>query len=95
LQHSKSDVGLVEISYPNGYKKRFRHNPIRLDSQEIIFLVKDYQSMLDHLTKIPNLFVPSKKEKFMRIFSKYLNKYTEKEEETISNCLIRATGKIL
>jgi hypothetical protein len=33
LQHGKWEVGLVEISYPNGYKKRFRRNTIRLDSQ--------------------------------------------------------------
>jgi len=31
LQNNKWEVGLVEISYPNGYKKNFRHNTIRLD----------------------------------------------------------------
>jgi len=91
LQHKKWEVGLVEISYPKGYKKRFRHNTIRLDSQEVIFPVKDYESMLDLLTNIPDSLEPSKKEKFMRIFSQYLNKYTQEER----NCLIRATGKIL
>jgi hypothetical protein len=35
--------------------------------------------MLDLFTNIPDLLEPSKKEKFMRIFSKYLNKYTEEE----------------
>jgi hypothetical protein len=79
LQH-KWEVGSVEISYTNGYKKPFRHNTIPLDSQEIIFHVKDYQFMLDLLTNIPDLLEPSKKETFMRIFSKYLNKYTEEEE---------------
>ena len=68
LQHNKWEVGLVEISYPNGYKKR-RHNTIHLDSQEVIFPVKDYESMLDLLTNIPDLLEPSKKEEFMRIFS--------------------------
>jgi hypothetical protein len=38
-------VGLVEISYPNGYKKRFRHNTIHLDSQKAIFPVKGYESL--------------------------------------------------
>jgi len=37
LQHNEWEVGLVEISYNNGYKKRFRHNTTRLDSQEVIF----------------------------------------------------------
>jgi len=55
LQHNKWEVGLVEISCPNGYKKRFRHNTIHLDSQEVIFPVKDYESMLDLLTNIPDL----------------------------------------
>jgi hypothetical protein len=36
LQHNKCEVGLVEISYSNGYNIRFRHNTIRLDSQEVI-----------------------------------------------------------
>jgi hypothetical protein len=48
--------------------------------------------MLD-LTNIPDLFEPYKKERFMRIFMEYLNKYTE--EERVNNCLIRATRKIL
>jgi len=47
LKTNKWEVGLVEILYPNGYKKRFQHNVIRLDSQEVIFPVKDYESMLD------------------------------------------------
>jgi len=82
LQHNKWEVGLVEISYPNSYKKRFRHNTIRLDSQDVIFPVKDYESMLDPFTNIPDFLEPSKKEKFMRIFSEYLNKYTQEEPST-------------
>ena len=61
LKHNKWEVGLVEISYPDVYKKSFRHNTIRLDSQEVIFPVKDYESMLDLLTNIPDLLEPSKK----------------------------------
>jgi hypothetical protein len=85
LQHNKWEVGLVKISYPNSYKKRFRHNTIRLDSQEVIFPVKDYESMLDLLTNIPDLLEPSKKERFMRIFSEYLNKYTEEPSTQLFN----------
>jgi hypothetical protein len=61
LQHNKWEVGLLEISYSNGYKKSFRHNTIRLDSQEVIFPVKDYESMLDLVTNIPNLLEPCKR----------------------------------
>jgi hypothetical protein len=64
LQHDKCEIGLVEISYPNGYKKRIKHNTIYLDSQEIIFPVKDYESMLDLLRNIPYLLEASKKRKF-------------------------------
>jgi hypothetical protein len=35
--------------------------------------------MLHLITNIPDLLEPSKKERFMPIFSKYLNKYTEEE----------------
>jgi hypothetical protein len=61
LQHNKWEVGLVEILYPNGYKNRFRQNTIRLGTQEVIFPVKDYESMLDLFTNIPDLLDPSKK----------------------------------
>ena len=46
LEPNRWEVGLVEISYPKGYKKRFRHNTIRLDSQEFIFPVKYYESLI-------------------------------------------------
>jgi hypothetical protein len=95
LQHGKWDVGLVEISYPNGYKKRFRHNTIRLDSQEITFPVKDNQSLLDLLTNFPDLLEPSKKEKFMRVFSKYLNNYTEETSKHLFNsCYVENSVKL-
>jgi hypothetical protein len=41
------EVGLVQISYPKGYKKRLLHNTIQLDSAEIIFPVKHYESVFD------------------------------------------------
>ena len=46
LEHDKWEVGLVEISYPKGYKKRFLHNTLRLDSEEIKFPVKHYESLI-------------------------------------------------
>jgi hypothetical protein len=79
LEPNKLEVGLVNISYPNGYKKRFRHNILRLDSQDIPFPVKHYESMLD-VDNIPELFELSKKESFMRIFSEYLNTYAQQRD---------------
>jgi len=60
LEPNRWEVGLVEISYPNGYKKRFRHNTIRLDSQ-VIFPVKDYESLFDLVTNALNLLEPCKR----------------------------------
>ena len=39
FERDRWEVGLVEISYPKGYKNRFLHNTIRLDSTEIIYPV--------------------------------------------------------
>jgi len=95
FQHNKWEVGLVQISYPNGYTKHFRHNTVRLDSQDVIFPVKHYESMLDLLTNIPDLLEPSKKEKFMRIFSEYINKYTEEPSTQLFNsCYWESSVKI-
>ena len=92
METNKWEVGLVEISYPNGCKKRFRQNSIRLDSQDVIFPVKDYESMLVLLTNVPHFLEPCKKERFMRIFSEYqIN--IQKKKNQISNCLIHARGK--
>jgi hypothetical protein len=44
LEPIKWEVGLVQI-YPNGYKKRFRHNIFRLDSQDVLFPVRNYESV--------------------------------------------------
>ena len=71
LQPDTWEVGLVEISYPKGYKKRFLLNAIRLDSEEITFPVKQYKSLSDLLTNIPQFWEPSRKEDFIRIFTKY------------------------
>ena len=54
LEHDKWVVGLVEISYPNGYKTRLLHNTLRLDSEEITFPVKHYESMFYLVTNMPD-----------------------------------------
>jgi len=41
--------------------------------------------MLDILTNIPDLLELSKKERFVRIFSNYLNKYTEEPSTQLFN----------
>jgi hypothetical protein len=76
----KWKVGLVNISYPDGYKKPFRHNILRLDSQNIPFPVRHYESMLDLVNNIPELNDPSKKQTFMRIFGDYLNTYVQQRD---------------
>ena len=63
LEHDKWEVWLVGVSYPKGYKKRFLHNTLRLDSEEITFPVKHYESMFD-LTNIPRYFETSMKKHF-------------------------------
>jgi hypothetical protein len=80
LEPNKWEIGLVNVSYRNGYKKGFRHNILRLDSQDIPFPVKHYESVLDRVDNVPELFQPSKKETFMRIFSGYLNTYAQQRD---------------
>ena len=84
MEPKEWEVELVEISYPKGYKKRFGHNTIRLDSQDVIFPVKHYESLF-HLTNIPHLLEPSKNETFMRIFNEYLYKYAEEPSKQLFN----------
>jgi len=53
LKPDEWEVGLVEISYPKGCKKPFLPNTLRLDSEEIGFPVKHYESVHDLLTHLP------------------------------------------
>ena len=49
----------------------------------------------DLFTNIPDLLEPSKKEKFMRIFSEYINKYTEEPSTQLFNsCYWESSVKI-
>ena len=86
LQPNKWEVRLVEIIYPKGYKKRFLHNTIRLDSEDITFPVKHYETLLDLLPNIPQLLQPSIKENIIRIFSEYINKNQEQSNELFNSC---------
>jgi len=85
LEHDKWEVGLVEISYPKGYKKRFLHNTLRFDSEEFKFPVKHYESVFD-LTNIPRFYEPSMNESFIIIFSNYINKYEGQSKEMYNSC---------
>jgi hypothetical protein len=75
LEHDSWNVGLVEIPYPKGYRKRFWPNTVRLCTEEIIFPVKHYESVFDLLTNIPQFFEQSANKNFIRIFGEYVNKY--------------------
>jgi len=63
LEHDKWEVGLVDISYPKGYKKRYLHNTRPLGSEDIIFPVKQYESVLSSHNYIP-IFRTVRKQKF-------------------------------
>jgi hypothetical protein len=47
LKREEWEVGLVEISYPTGYRKRNRHSTLRLGKVKINFPVKHYDNMSD------------------------------------------------
>ena len=47
LKPDKWEVGLGEISYPKGCKQLFLLNTLRLDSEDISFPVKHYESVYD------------------------------------------------
>ena len=49
LEPHRWEVGLVEISYPKGYKKQAEYNVLKLDSREIKFPVRHYISRLNSL----------------------------------------------
>jgi len=86
LEHDIYEVGLIVTSYPKGYKKRSLHNTLRLDSEEIIFPVKYYESVFDLLSNITQFYEPSKNENFVLIFSNYINKYQKQSEDLFNSC---------
>jgi hypothetical protein len=82
------EVRLVQISYPKGYKKRLLQNTIQLDSEDIIFPVKHYESVFDLLTHIPHFEDRSKKDKFVSVFSHYINEYmaSDRPGKLLASC---------
>jgi len=90
LEHDKWEVGLVEISYPKWYKKRYLHNTLRLGSEDITFHVKHYESVFDLPTNIPQFFEPSANKNFIRIFSNYINNYEGQSNDFLNHIV----GKI-
>jgi hypothetical protein len=83
LEHDKWEVGLVEISYPRGYKKRVLYNTLRFDSTSIKFPVKHYESLNDLIAYLTRNFKsPNRKEQFITTFSELLNNYLPPHEST-------------
>jgi len=75
----------------------FLLNTLRLDSAEISFPVKHYESVYDLLTNLPYLWELYKKEKFISIFSEYINKYEYREKSSkqlINSCIAENSLRI-
>ena len=83
MEHGKWEVGLIGISYLKEYIKRSLLNIFRLDSEEITFPVKHYESVFD---RIPQIYEPSINENFVHVFSNYINKYQKQIEEFFNSC---------
>jgi len=83
LEPDKWEVGLVEISYPRGYKKSLLYNTLRFVSTPVKFPVKHYESLNDliaHLTR--NFKSLNRKEQFITSFSELLNNFLPPHEST-------------
>jgi hypothetical protein len=80
LEPNKWEVGLVEISYPKGYKKQPLHNILRINSMEIKFLVRYYTSLHDiFVTLMKHFKTADEKQEFVYKFHAYLNKYVSSD----------------
>ena len=71
---------------PCRIKKRFLHNTLRLDSEEITFPLKHYETVFDLLTNVPRFFVPPINGNFIHIFSNYINKYQGQGRLLFNSC---------
>lgn len=72
MEYGRWEVGLVEMSYPKGHKKRMVYY-LRLVSMEIKFPVKQYESLYDlnpNLTR--NFKLSKRKEQFITTFNEQL-----------------------
>ena len=85
MEHGKWEVGLNEISYPRGYKKRSFQNTLRLDLEDIPFPVKHYETVFDLHKNVPRFHEPSIKENFVCVFSNYIKKYQKQNEELFNS----------
>jgi len=79
LDPDRWEVGLVDISYPKGYRKQFLYNTLRVNSTEIKFPVKHYESLYDLIAHLPYFLESPKREQFMNTFSEYINRYITEE----------------
>ena len=86
MEHDKWEDGLVEISNPKEYKKRYLHNALRLASENIKYPVNNYESVFHLFTNIPQIFEPSANENFIGIFSNYKTKYERQSNDLFKSC---------
>jgi phosphopantetheine adenylyltransferase len=71
IEPDKQEAGLVEISYPKGYKKQPLHNTLRLHSMEIKFPLRHYTSLHDNFVMRKKYFnTPDENQQFVRDFRK-------------------------
>jgi hypothetical protein len=62
LKHDDWEVGLVEISYPTGYRKRIINSTLRLGNVKFNFPVKHYANMLDLAMELSKRYKKGSKE---------------------------------
>jgi hypothetical protein len=83
LEHDKGEVGLVEISYHKEYRKSLLHNTVQLDSLNVKFPVKHYNSQHDlaaNLTRHLKSYI--KREQLITTFGECLKSYLAPDEFT-------------
>ena len=79
IDPDKWEVGLIEISYPKGYKKRIQQNILRLVSAEIKFPVRHYKFLYDLIVTVAEFLESSEEEEFIATFNRYINKYSHSD----------------
>jgi len=75
IEHDKWEVGLIEISYPRGYKKKLQQNILLSGSQEIKFPVQHYRSMVDLIGTLSPFLKTSEKNEFVTIYNTHLDNF--------------------
>jgi hypothetical protein len=84
LKHDDWEVGLVEISYPTGCRKRTRQNTLRRGNVKIDLPVNHYSSMLDLALELSKHYKKASKEweEFYTAFDEALKPYKMPKEVT-------------